>query len=132
MSLSPLVVPQQVLTRLLTALHIQLGHPSSRRLKAVTKRYLYALDLDKAIDHITQACQHCASLRPTPTARVEQSSCPHQKLSVHHLPLTSSSAVANSYSGSVSVPILSQTSWKTNVTTLYTMLLFACEFKCAP
>lgn len=31
--------------------------------------------MDKAIDHVTQACHHCASLRLTPTVRVEQSSC---------------------------------------------------------
>ena len=48
-----IVVPRQVLEGLLTALHIQLGHPSSHQLKAVTKRYLYALDIDKAIDRVT-------------------------------------------------------------------------------
>ena len=71
-----IVVPQQVLDGLLTALHIQFGHPSGHQLKAVTKRYLFALDMDKAVDRITQTCHHCASLRPTSKVRVEQSSCP--------------------------------------------------------
>lgn len=71
-----IVVLQQVLDGLLTALHIQLCHPSSRQLKDVTKRYLYALDMYKAIDRMIQACHHCASLRPTSKVCVEQSSCP--------------------------------------------------------
>ena len=50
-----IVVPRQVLEGLLTALHIQLSHPSSNQLKAVTKRYLYALSID--IDRVTQACR---------------------------------------------------------------------------
>ena len=57
----------------LYALHIQLSHPSSNQLKAVTKRYLYALDIDKAIDQVTQACHQCAALYQTPKARKEQS-----------------------------------------------------------
>ena len=71
-----IVVPQQVLEGLLTALHIQLGHPCSHQLKAVTKRYLYALDIDKAIERVTQACHQCAALRQTPNMREEQSSSP--------------------------------------------------------
>ena len=68
-----IVVPRQVLEGLLTALHIQLSHPSSNQLKAVTKRYLYALDTDKAIDRVTQACHQYTALRQTPKAREEQS-----------------------------------------------------------
>ena len=44
-----IVVARQVPEGLLTALHIQLSHPSSNQLKAVTKRYLYALDIDKRV-----------------------------------------------------------------------------------
>ena len=68
-----IVVPRQVLEGLLTALHIQLCHPSSNQLKADTKRCLYALDIDKAIDRVTQACHQCAVLRQTQKARKEQS-----------------------------------------------------------
>ena len=67
-----IVVPRQVLEGLLTALHIELSHPSSNQLKAVTKRYLYALDIDKAIDRVTQGCHQCAALRQTPKACEEQ------------------------------------------------------------
>ena len=71
-----IIVPRQVLDGLLTALHIQPTHPSSHQLKAVTNRYLCALEIHKAIDRVTQACHLCASLRQTPKMRVEQSSCP--------------------------------------------------------
>ena len=68
-----IAVSRRVLERLLTALHIQLSHPSSNQLKAVTKHYLYALDIDKAIDQVTQACRQCAALRQTLKALKERS-----------------------------------------------------------
>ena len=70
------VVPRQVLDGLLTALHIQLNHPSAHQLKMVTRRYLFALDMDKAIERITDGCHHCASLIRCPHTTVEQSTTP--------------------------------------------------------
>ncbi|KAK3746301.1 hypothetical protein QZH41_004542 [Actinostola sp. cb2023] len=78
-----IIVPRQVLEGLLTALHIQLGHPSSHQLKMVTKRYLFALDIDKAIDRVTLSCHPCAALRQTPRTRTEQvSSAPPDAVGV--------------------------------------------------
>lgn len=68
-----IVVPRQVLDGLLTALHIQLSHPSSHQLKMVAHRYLFALDMDKAIDRVTSSCHCCAALRQTPHTLVKQS-----------------------------------------------------------
>ena len=70
-----IIVPRQVLDGLLTALHIQLSHPSSHQLKMVTKRYLFALDMHKAIERVVRSCTSCAALSQTPQARIEQSSC---------------------------------------------------------
>ena len=70
-----IIVPRQVLDGLLTALHIQLSHPSSHQLKMVTKRYLFALDMDKAIERVVRSCSSCAALSQTPQACIEQSSC---------------------------------------------------------
>ncbi|EDO35149.1 predicted protein [Nematostella vectensis] len=70
-----IIVPRRVLDGVLTALHIQLCHPSTHQLKMATKRYLFALDLEKAIVRVSQACHHCASLRTSSKARIEQSSC---------------------------------------------------------
>lgn len=40
----------------------------------MVKRYLYALDIDKAIANISNGCHSCAALHQTPTVRVGQSS----------------------------------------------------------
>lgn len=71
-----IVVPRQAIDGLLTALHIQLHHPTSHQLKMVAKRYLYALDMDKTIDRITSTCHTCAALQQSPRARIEQSTSP--------------------------------------------------------
>jgi hypothetical protein len=70
-----IIVPRQVLEGLLTALHIRLSRPSSHQLKVVVERYLFALDMDKVVNRVSEGCHHCAALRKTPTARIEQSSC---------------------------------------------------------
>ncbi|CAB4040431.1 Hypothetical predicted protein, partial [Paramuricea clavata] len=70
-----IIIPRQVLEGLLTAPHIRLSHPSSHQLKVVVKRYLFALDMDKVVNRVSESCHHCAALRKTPTARIEQSSC---------------------------------------------------------
>jgi len=67
-----IIIPRQVLDGLLTALHIQLSHPTSHQLKNVVKRYLYAPDMDKAVDRVTSGCHSCAALRQTPTVQQEQ------------------------------------------------------------
>ena len=71
-----IIVPRQALDGLLTALHIQLSHPSCHQLKMVVKRYLYALDLDKAVSHVSDGCHCCAAIRSSPTALIDQSSSP--------------------------------------------------------
>ena len=67
-----IIVPRQVLDGLLSALHVHLSHSSSHQLKMVTHRFLYALDMDKAIERVTTSCRHCASLRAVPTTVVQQ------------------------------------------------------------
>lgn len=62
------IVPRQVLDGLLTALHIQLDHPSCHQLKCVVHRYFYALDMDKAIDKVSSSCHQCAALRNAPAS----------------------------------------------------------------
>ena len=57
----------------LTALHIQLHHPTSHQLEMVAQRYLYALDMNKAIDRITSVCYIRTALQQSPSACTEQS-----------------------------------------------------------
>ena len=71
-----IIVPRQALDGLLTALHIQLSHPSCHQLKMVVKRYLFALDLDKAVSRVSDGCHSCAAIKSSPSARIDQSTSP--------------------------------------------------------
>lgn len=68
-----IIVPRQIISGLLTALHIQFSHPTAQKLKQVMCRYFYALDMDKAIDVATNSCHHCQSLQKKPRATIPQS-----------------------------------------------------------
>lgn len=71
-----IIIPRQAVDGLLTALHLQLQHPSCHQLKMVAKRYLFALDIDNAVQRISSGCHTCAALQQTPSARIEQSTSP--------------------------------------------------------
>ena len=66
-------VPRHVLEGLLTSIHIQLDHPTPHQLKKVAHRYMFALDMDRAIDEISTNCHQCAALKKAPRTVVEQS-----------------------------------------------------------
>ena len=68
-----IIVPRPVLEGLLTALHIKLVHPTCHQLKLIARRYFYALDMDKAIEQITETCHQCASIKKVPHNLIEQS-----------------------------------------------------------
>ena len=69
-----IIVPPQVLHGLLTSLHIQLSHLPATNLRWLPiNRYLFALDLDKAINHVTSGCHFCASICQSPTMLIKQS-----------------------------------------------------------
>ena len=42
----------------------------------VVKRYLYFLDLDKAVSRVSDGCHSCAAIGSSPTARIDQSTSP--------------------------------------------------------
>ena len=71
-----IIVPRQALDGLLTALHRQLSHPSCHQLKMVVQRYLYALNLDKAVSLVSDGWHSCAAIRSSPTAHIDQSTSP--------------------------------------------------------
>ncbi len=58
----------------MTALHLKLVHPTAHQLRAVTKCYFYATDLDRVINHVTASCHICASVKKLPHTLVEQAS----------------------------------------------------------
>lgn len=78
-----IIVPREIIDGLLTALHIQLEHPTCHQLKTVTRRYFYALDMDKSIELVSKSCHHCASLKSVQHMLKEQSSSdPPERLGV--------------------------------------------------
>ena len=56
-----IIVPRQVLDGLVTALHLQLSHPTANQLRKSVGRYFFALDLNKAISQVTDGCHSCAA-----------------------------------------------------------------------
>ena len=68
-----IIVPRRVLSGLVTALHLRLNHPSCHQLKQICRRYFYALDIDKTIRTVTDACHECKSLCYFPSAVLPQS-----------------------------------------------------------
>ena len=70
-----IIVPRTVLDGLVTALHIKLDHPPSKRqLQLVMKRQFYALDMPQVIDHVCETCHTCASLRKLPETLTKHTS----------------------------------------------------------
>ncbi|KAJ8388923.1 hypothetical protein AAFF_G00126790 [Aldrovandia affinis] len=70
-----IVVPRAVLDGLLNSLHIKLDHPTATQLKAVVQRYFYALDMDAAVQRVTNGCHRCAALKKAPVFMSDQSTC---------------------------------------------------------
>ena len=68
-----IVIPRRILHGILTALHIQLGHPTAHQLLIATKRYFYAINLDDAVKQVCRTCEHCESLKKVPHALLQQS-----------------------------------------------------------
>ena len=68
-----IVVPEQVLDGLLTALHIRLNHPTAYQMKKMFSRYFYALHAESSIKSATNTCHHCASIKEIPKSLIHQS-----------------------------------------------------------
>ena len=69
-----IVIPEEVLPGLLTALHLRLNHPSLNELSRVVKRYFWAINVDRALELTSQSCHLCASLRKVPKSLIPESS----------------------------------------------------------
>ena len=57
------VVPESYAPGLLTAMHLQLNHPSLHQLKQVFNRQFYAIGSDKIVQELSDNCHQCASLK---------------------------------------------------------------------
>ena len=68
-----IVIPQHILRGFLTALHLQLKHPSANQLSKAFTRHFYAKKIDNTVAEISRSCDVCASLKDIPKAMIEQS-----------------------------------------------------------
>ena len=68
-----IVVPEDVLDGLLTALHLRLDHPKAYQMKKVFSRYFYSLHTDNSIQSTADSCHHCASIEDIPKSLIHQS-----------------------------------------------------------
>ena len=67
------VIPKAASDGLLTALHIELNHPSVSQLKQVFTRGFFCLDLSEKAKCVSEQCFTCAALKNIPAAYHEQS-----------------------------------------------------------
>ena len=67
-----IVVPEEVLPGLLSALHLRLNHPSHNELSKIVKRYFWAINMDSNIELTSQSCHLCASLRKVPKSLIPE------------------------------------------------------------
>ena len=65
---SRIVIPRNISSGLLTALHITLDHPSANQLKLAFSREFFTLDMDAIVTKITEQCYICASLKLIPSS----------------------------------------------------------------
>lgn len=68
-----IIVPRQAISGLLSALHIKLDHPTAYQMKRLTRRYFFALDMDKYIEQVSNSCHLCTSLKTFPKQQADQS-----------------------------------------------------------
>ena len=67
-------MPSAILSGLVTALHIQLSHPTRTQLQKVFDRHFYAIDSASVIEVVTSNCHTCLSLKTLPNEVFEQTS----------------------------------------------------------
>ena len=68
-----IIVPKELASGLISALHLQLGHPTKTQFKKIWDRYFYAHDSEKMIENCTAGCPLCTSMRQIPKELFEQS-----------------------------------------------------------
>ena len=73
------VVPENIVPGLVTALHIQFNHPSKHQLNKLFHGYFYAICSNKVIDDIVRSCAQCNSLKVLRCEMFQQSSSPSPK-----------------------------------------------------
>ena len=69
-----IVVPQNVIDGILTALHLKLQHPTAYQLMKAFSRYFFTLNLEKSVSAVSKSCHQCTSIKDVPKSLISQSS----------------------------------------------------------
>ena len=80
---STISVPPSIYPGLVSALHIQLDHPSRGQLASLLDRYFYTPGSRAIIDSISDGCIHCASMRKLPKVLLKDSTQIPQHMASH-------------------------------------------------
>jgi len=68
-----IVIPEQYAPGLITALHLQLNHPSAYQLQKVFDRQFYTINSDRLIKESVESCHQCRSLHSLPKESIPHS-----------------------------------------------------------
>ena len=69
-----IIIPNEILPGLITALHIQLGQPTKHQLLKLFSRYFYGINCSTVVNNVVRSCNQCESLKKIPKEVLEQSS----------------------------------------------------------
>ena len=109
-----IIVPSNIIQGLISALHLQLDHPSSHQLQQMFDRFFFALNSASVIRSVTDQCALCNSLKHIPKEIFEQTSttsllCPGKQFSTDVLCRTKQKVletrdVFSSYTTAIIIP----------------------------
>ena len=68
-----IVIPRKVAHGILTALHLELNHPSTHQLEQVFSRAFFMLDMHSVASQVVDGCHPCAALKHIPSSFKKQS-----------------------------------------------------------
>ena len=71
-----IIIPKNLAMGVISALHIQLGHPTRSQLKKVWDKHFFALDSNQFIDECTESCPLCTSFMKLPKEIFQHSTRP--------------------------------------------------------
>ena len=71
-----IIVPRDILSGLITALHLHFNHATKHQLSQLFGRYFYAINSDATIQSVINNCAHCNSLIHLPKEIFVQTSSP--------------------------------------------------------
>ena len=80
---SVISIPPSLFPGIISALHIQLDHPSYAQLTGLIARYFYTPGWRHVIEEVTNSCHQCAAMKKLPKVLLEDSTTPPDNLAAN-------------------------------------------------